>query len=66
MFENACFFTLPVLVLLGGAFVVIFFTFGQANFQFDLAMFPVQGQRDEGIALAINRTYQSVYFQSMQ
>ena len=38
----------------------------QADFQFDLGVFPVQGQGDEGIAFAINRTYQPVNFNAIQ
>ncbi len=66
MFHDAGFFTLPIAVFGGGAFVVQLFAFGQADFQFGASVFPVQGQRNQGITFAFDRTDEFIQFMPVQ
>ena len=64
--ENAQFVALPVAILVGGAFIVELFTFCQSDFDFYPAFFPVQGQRDQSVALAFDMADQPVQFTAVE
>ena len=52
--HQALLIALPIAVFFDIAFIVLLFAFGEANLAFGAALFPVQGERDGGIAFALN------------
>ena len=53
-FHDALFVACPFAVTFGIAFVVFLFALGKANFELDPVFAPVHGDRDDGIALALD------------
>ena len=66
MFKNSFFLTLPVPVFFRGALIVLFFALRQAQVQLGPAALPVQRQRHQRIALALDGTDQPVEFAPME
>jgi len=66
VFHDSLFLALPIPVFFHGSFIVILFTFTQANFEFGLAPAPVHGQGNQCIALAVYGPHQLVDFLSVQ
>ena len=56
--QQALLIALPIAVFFDIAFIVLLFAFGEANLAFGAALFPVQGERDGGIAFALNGSQQ--------
>src|ERR1700732_1617665 len=53
--RQALLIPLPVAIFFGGALVVLLLTLGYTDLQFGAAVFPVQLQRHERVALALDR-----------
>ena len=60
MLHDTFLVALPVAFLVAGALVVALLAFGQAYIQFDAAVFPVQRQRYQGVALAFDLADQAI------
>ena len=65
-FKNSRFLTLPVLIFLVRAFVVLLLALAQADVEFRAAFVPMQVQRHQRIAFALNGAGQPVQFMSIQ
>ena len=64
--QQPLFLSIPVAGLLAGAFVLFVFAARQGNFEFGAPVFPVQCQRYQCIALALDRADQSVELPAVQ
>ena len=60
------FVALPVFVLCCGSFVVLFFTFAERDFYFDLIVFPIHGQGNARVAPLLGGDEDLCQFASMQ
>ena len=66
LFHGALLVAFPVALFQGCAFVVQFLAFGDADFEFCLAIFPVHGGSDQGVAFAFDETDEFVQFMAVQ
>lgn len=53
VFQNPAFLAFPVTITLSGTFIVTLLTLGETDFELDPIVFPVHGQRDNGVTLAV-------------
>lgn len=64
--HDARFFPIPLAGLGIFAFVVLFLALHQTDLDLDPALFPVEGERDDGIALTGNQAFELVEFTTAQ
>ncbi|MFT4564473.1 MAG: hypothetical protein ACI9BW_004239 [Gammaproteobacteria bacterium] len=65
-FHYPAFFAIPVFGFIACAFVVLFLAFGEAEFNFRFAAFPVHCRGDDGVAFAIDGADEAGYFSVME